>query len=114
MEALGQNQGAIVWWKPLLPHEQESDGKEKVTSRGDKKKGASGGGVVASGEGGGNVEETGHVDDMGGSHLKTIGYVVCRYRLDGCEWHKKGATNVDGEKAGSTRVQGLQNGLVYR
>lgn len=43
-----------------------------------------------------------------------VGYVVYRYRLDGREWHKKGGTEVEGEKAESTRVKGLRNGLVYR
>lgn len=44
----------------------------------------------------------------------TVGFVVYRYRLDGREWHKKGATSVDDAKAVSTAVKALSNGLVYR
>lgn len=44
----------------------------------------------------------------------TVGFVVYRYRLDGCEWNRKGFTVVDGAGVTSTRMTGLQNGLAYR
>lgn len=134
MEAVAQNQGAVVWWKiPSLSgedkrgSEQVSGGvratKAKATTGGasGKRRGGGGaaeeglqgadgagrGGVVArTGAGGGVLEEN--------PNLETIGFVVYRYRLDGREWHKKGATNVDGAKAASTSIKALSNGLVYR
>ncbi len=43
-----------------------------------------------------------------------VGFVVYRYRLDGREWHKKGATSVDGAQAVCASIKALSNGLVYR
>lgn len=69
--------------------------------------GSSGAKRHGGGDGGGG-EDGSSVDPA------TIGFVVYRYRLDGREWHKKGATNVDGVKAASVRVKELRNGVVYR
>lgn len=107
VEAIGYNQGALVWWK-VEGGEQGKDG-TGGNAEGRGSAGGAGGGKTH-GRRGANVGE-GEDDDLDPA---TIGYVVHRYRLDGREWHQKGSTSVNGANAVSTRVMGLQNGLVYR
>lgn len=108
VEALGQNRSATVWWKPV-----QIEGKSK--SSGDKEGGGRAAGAEETERGIGNDIAGGVLgEDRDFKKLTMVGYVVYRYRLDGREWHKKGGTNVDGVETASTRVKGLQNGLVYR
>lgn len=129
MEAVAQNQAAIVWWKVPSQSRSEKQGSQKTGGNSKETRGKAQDGVLGKGgekcavegsgseEGGGNVVgESGERDTPTGDHPppKTIGFVVYRYRLDGREWHKKGATSVDDSKAVSTTVKALSNGLVYR
>lgn len=116
MEAVGQDQAALVWWKVQLPQEQPAargsaqGGKSGVGQGG----GSGGGRAILWGDGAVRDGSNGGEGEANGSEPKEIGFVVYRYRLDGREWHKKGATNVDGHKAASSRIKGLRNGVVYR
>lgn len=112
VQAVGQNQGAIVWWN-FSPEEERVDGTGKTG------KGRRVGGGAAAVLGGSDAAKRGGGDgggDEDGSSVSpaTIGFVVYRYRLDEREWHKKGATNVDSAKGVSARVKELRNGVVYR
>lgn len=130
VEAVAQNQGAVVWWKIPIPFSPEKQQSQQPGDKGSKTKqtkvttggitgreggggggaggraGEGGNGSVAWGVGGGILEES--------QAPETVGFVVYRYRLDGREWHKKGATNVEGAKAVSGTIKALSNGLVYR
>lgn len=132
MEAVAQNQRAIIWWKVPGLHGggERGSGQTGGGARATKTKAAIGGasrkrgsgsvaaeaGFAGDGERGTVVGGTGN----GGSVLEdnltpeTVGFVVYRYRLDGREWHKKGATHVDGAKTVSASIKALSNGLVYR
>lgn len=134
VEAVEQNQGAVVWWKvpsPLgedKPRSEQTGRAAKATKTKSTKGGASGkrGGVGGAaeeglaGDGGAGGVVGGTGTGAAGSVLEenptpeTVGFVVYRYRLDGREWHKKGATNVDDAKATSASIKALSNGLVYR
>ncbi|CAM9191761.1 unnamed protein product, partial [Ectocarpus sp. 6 AP-2014] len=113
VEAVAQNQGAVVWWKlPSSPEEREgpqhTGGNTKATTTNTKD------GNGPGGSGDHAVESSAAGDEEKCSPPVPIGFVVYRYRLDGREWHKKGATSVDDAKAVSTAVKALSNGLVYR
>lgn len=133
MEAVAQNQGAVVWWKVPPPSGEDKRGSAQTGggATATKSKATTIGGASGKGVGGGGAGEEGLAGDGGKGSIvvgtgargsvveedpapKTVGFVVYRYRLDGREWHKKGATNVDGAKAASASIKALSNGLVYR
>lgn len=122
MEAVAQNQGAVVWWKVPPPSGEDKQGSEQAGGDARASRKRAGGGGVA---GEGMADKGGRGSVVGGTGAegdvleenaipKTVGFVAYRYRLDGREWHKKGATNVDDAKAVSASIKALSNGLVYR
>lgn len=125
VEAVAQNEAALVWWKiPISspPKEQglpKTPGKRGAANAPGSKEGSSHGEAPALGggsAGGGGAAGSGGTGDALAEDAtpETVGFVVYRYRLDGREWHKKGATSVDGAQAVCASIKALSNGLVYR
>ncbi|CAM9115568.1 unnamed protein product [Hapterophycus canaliculatus] len=111
VEAAAQNQGALVWWRIPSPTPLEKEESQKT--RGSRKASEGRGKTKYSArEKGGEHAVEGSASKAGRSF--TVGFVVYRYRLDGREWHKKGATSIGDAKAVSTTIKALSNGLVYR
>lgn len=130
VEAVAQNQAALVWWKIQDSCPPERQGSRKTPGDGGASapgRAGSGGEATAAGAGlaGGGGKGTSVVGGAAGSGgggdglmedptPETVGFVVYRYRLDGREWHKKGATSVDDARAVCASIKALSNGLVYR
>ncbi|CAM9256660.1 unnamed protein product [Scytosiphon promiscuus] len=106
VEAVAQNQAALVWWKVPSSSPPEKERSQK----------AGGGTKATSGRQNHGVNGKGVEDITTGKCRppQIVGFVVHRYRLDGREWHKKGATSVGDARAVSTTIKALSNGLVYR